>query len=66
MAYNSFATWHNEEAFRRVRSGFEEAEVAAAIQASIETSRREDHARALMDAEWQVYEQLNANAASGE
>ena len=39
---------------------------AAAIQASIETARREEHARALMDAERQVYEQLNANAASGE
>ena len=69
VAYNSFATWRNKEAFRRVRLGFEEvgtAAEAAAIQASIETARREEHARALMDAERQVYEQLNANAASGE
>ena len=69
VAYNLFATWCNEEAFRRVRSGFEEAGAAAeaaSIQASIETARREEQARALMDAERQVYEQLNANAASGE
>ena len=65
VAYNSFATWRNEEAFCQVRSGFEEAE-AAAIQAFIETAQREEHARALMDAERQIYEQLNANAASGE
>ena len=50
VAYNSFTTWRNEEAFHRVQSGFEEAE-AAAIQASIETARREEHARALMDGE---------------
>ena len=53
VAYNSFATWRNKEAFRRVRSGFEEAGAAAeaaAIQASIETARRVEHACALMDA----------------
>ena len=69
MAYNSFATWRNEEAFRRVRAGLEDAAAvakAAAIRASLETARREEHVRALMDAERQVYEQLNANAASEE
>ena len=51
VAYNSFATSRNEESFCWVRSGFEEAGAAteaAAIQASIETARREEHARALM------------------
>ena len=69
VAYNSFATWRIEEAFRRVRSGFEEAGAAAeanAIQAFNETARRQEHACAIMDAERQVYKQLNANPASGE
>ena len=64
VAYNSFATWRNEEAFRRVRAGLEDAAAAAeaaAIRAFVETARREEQVRALMDAE-----QLNANASSDE
>ena len=47
VAANSFATWRNEEAYRRMKAGLEAAFAtleAAAIERSRESAEKEEHA----------------------
>ena len=69
MAANSFATWHNEEAYRRMKAGLEAAFAtleAAAIECSRESAKKEERARSLMAAERATHEELNAVRAARE
>ena len=67
VAANSFATWRNKEAYRRMKAGLEAAfatlEVAA-IKRSRQSAKKEERARSLMAAERTAHEKLNAARAA--
>ena len=69
MAANSFATWRNEEAYRRMKAGLEAAFAtleAAAIERSRESAEKEERARSLLAAERAAHEELNAARAASQ